>query len=264
MDPMTIAALVSGGLGAISSIFGNKNSQIGSASDVSMLNRDSFDQWMNQLGNYNSGMYGGLTDATTNYNNLIAKMLSGQGQYATLTDPNAMANQFLGQQGNLAQLANQNVSGALSDVYSTGRSQAQAAGADARKQAANQLASAGLLRSGGAIGAMTEATAAPIMNMETQLAQLRSQALQNQLAQLQGGYGTALQAGAGNALNMAQLGSQGYGNLANLYGSLFGTTTGQMSALNEPQYYVPQYQTDSSGSSSLMGLSSVLAALGKK
>lgn len=263
MDPMTIAALVSGGLGALGSIFGGKTSQIGSPADVSMLNQDSFNKWMNQLGGYNTGMYSGLTDATTNYNNLIAKMLSGQGQYATLTDPNAMANQFLGQQGNLAQLANQNVSGALSDVYSTGRAQAQASASDARKQAADQLASAGLLRSGGAVKSMTEATAQPIMQMETQLAQARANALQNQLAQLQSGYGTALQAGAGNALNMAQLGSQGYGNLANLYGNLFGTTTGQMSSLNEPQYYVPQYQTDNSGANSLMGLASILASLGK-
>lgn len=234
--------------------------QVGSPSDVTLLNADNYNSWMNQLGKYGSSAYGSMSDAATNYNNLIAKMLSGQGQYATLSDPNAMANQFLGQQGNLAQLANQNVGTALSDVYSTGRAQAQAAGADARKQAADQLAAAGLLRSGGAVQSMTDATANPILQMETNLAQLRSQAYQNQLASLQSGYGSSLQAGAGNALNLAQLESAGYGNLANLYGNLFGQTTQQQTNLNEPVYYQPQYEKQAGLLDYLMSAGQIAAA----
>lgn len=177
-----------------------------------------------------SGMAGNL--------NNYAKQLQSQGSGvgALLANPSAATNQYLSMNPALAQLANQNISGALSDVYSSGRAQAQAASDEARRQAASQLANAGLLNSGAAVNAMTRATAQPQLEMETNLANMRAQAYQNQLSGLQGqasgllgtGYSNALQGG----LQSQQMGLQanelagglygnaasGYQNLASLYG----------------------------------------------
>ncbi len=278
--------------------------KIGSASDVTMLNQDQYDSWLSQLnsalgsgtGTFNdlatkaSSGYDSVADMSSNYSNYISSLLGDNGLYSSLAkstnnfDPNAASNAYLSQQSQLASLANQNVGTALSDVYSTGRAQATAAANTARKQAAEQLASAGLLNSGAAVNSMTQATADQIMNMETNLAQARSQAYQNQLSNLQQGSANLLNSGYGNAANLAataqQLGlsglngqtsalstaAQGQSSLANLYGNL-------ESNISEPTYWQPQYSQNgglltllsslsSLGSNNLSSAASLLSLLG--
>ena len=183
--------------------------------------------------------YASMQGAAGNMNNYAKEM---QGMYQNLANqtqgfnPNAAVNQLMSMNPQMAQLANQNIANALSDVYTTGRSQAQAAAAQARGQAADQLAAAGLLNSGAGVQAMTKATAQPIMEMESQLANMRSQAYQNQLGQLQNQAGQLVGQGYGQAgqlgMQASQLGlsgqqlaaqlqegaASGFGNLASLYG----------------------------------------------
>lgn len=250
--------------------------QIGSPSDVKMLNQQQYNDFMNQLsqamGGFKTGMEGNLSQAQRgyqdvmgtagNYENFAKQMLGQFNSLAGATDnfnPQAASNAFLSQQPELARLANQNISGALSDVYSTGRAQATAAANQARRQAASDLAAAGLLGTGAGIGSMTEATVNPQLQMETQLAGMRSQALQNQLGQLQGQTGSLLGQGYSNAAQMAQnlaglglqgyqgqtraleAGSQGLTNIGNIYGGQYGQGLGLQGYLNQPQYWAPQY-----------------------
>lgn len=266
--------------------------QIGSPSDVKMLNQQGYENFMNQLGstmgNLWSGMQGNLTNAqrgyqdvagtASNYENFAKQMLGQFNSLAGATDnfnPQAASNAFLSQQPQLAQLANQNISGALSDVYSTGRAQATAAANQARKQAASDLAAAGLLGTGAGIGSMTEATLNPQLQMETQLAGMRSQALQNQLGQLQGQTGSLLGQGYGNAAQLAQgmagLGLQGMqgqtgaleaaasgqASLANLLGGIYGQGLGVQGNLNQPQYWAPQYQRTPGALDFLTGMANI-------
>lgn len=200
-----------------------------------------------QANGFFGSMYGAGGQASQNLSNMsgmtgnlnnYAKQLQAQGGMVggLISNPAAATNQYLSMSPALAQLANQNVNGALSDVYSSGRAQAQGAADEARRQAANQLANAGLLNSGAAVQAMTKATAQPQLEMETNLANMRAQAYQNQLSGLQGqtanllgsGYSNALQGGlqssqlglqanelAGNLYNNA---ASGYQNLASIYG----------------------------------------------
>lgn len=251
-------------------------SPVGSASDVSMINQKGYDDFMKQLnsamGGFQSSLgqytgqagqgYQAVSDMASNYNNFVNKILGQSGSLAGASGnfaPDVSMNQWLSQQPGLAQTANQNVSQALSDVYSTGRAQAQAAGDQARRQAAGDLAAAGLLNTGAGVGAMTQATAQPIMEMETNLANMRSQALQNQLAQLQGQSAGLLGQGYGNAANLygqlnqlglsgiggqtgaLEAGAAGQGNLASLYGNLTGTGLGIGASMNQPEYWQPSY-----------------------
>lgn len=213
-------------------LWGGKTVPVGQASDVQMINQGDFSNWQNQLkqmlGSFGSGIGLGTSQD------------GGIGSF----DPMSALNAFMSQQGGLAQLANQNVSGALSDVYSTGRAQAQAAADQARRQAADDLAAAGLLQSGAGIGAMTKATAQPMMEMETNLANMRSQALMQQLGQLQGTAGGLL--------------SQGYQTGAGLLGQILG----EQGQANQPQYWAPQYRQTTGLGDLLPGLASMAIGLG--
>lgn len=93
-----------------------------------------------------------------NYNNFM-KMLFGQ----NLNNPGSSADT------------------ALSSLYTSGRDQAQAAADQARRTAANSMANSGLLNSGAAIKSITEATANPMLQMETNLAGQRANYIQNMM-----------------------------------------------------------------------------------
>jgi len=198
---------------------------------------DRYLDMMGSQGNQSAGQLANMSGMAGNLNNYAKQMQTqGSSMWNIASDPNAAVNQYMSMNPQLAQIANQNISGALSDVYSTGRAQAEAAGAEARRQAATQLANAGLLNSGAAVNAMTQATANPVLTMESNLANTRAQAYQNQLAGLQGQAGSLIGSGYQNALQGAlqssQLGLQanelagnlygnaasGYQNLASLYG----------------------------------------------
>lgn len=176
--------------------------QIGSASDVRMINQGNYDNWMKQM--LGQGGYLGQLMAGT----------SGM-------SPQASANALMSMQPAIAKQANS----VLSDVYRTGRSQAQAAADDARRQAAGELANAGLLQSGAGIGAMTEATARPMMEMETNLANARANYIQNMMGQ------------TGNLLGA------GYQGANSLIGQILGLGT----QMNEPVYWQPQYRATPGG-----------------
>jgi len=213
--------------------WGGKTTQIGSPSDVTVLNQGDVTNWQNQLKQLLGGLSSGLGFGTT--------ADGGTGTF----DPTSAMNAYMSQQPGLAQLANQNVTNALSDVYSSGRSQAQAAADTARRQAASDLAAAGLLRSGAGVGSMTKATAQPMMEMETNLANLRSNAFLSQLGQLQGQTSSLL--------------GQGYQTGSNLLSQILGET-GQM---NQPQYYTPQYQQGTGFGDILPGLLGSIASIAK-
>jgi hypothetical protein len=215
--------------------------QIGSVDDVKLANKGVYGDFMKGLGSLDT--FGKINDTYTNYDNFLKQMLGGGGAFETMMNatqggnPNAAVNSWLSYQPQLAGLADQSLSG----LYDSGRSQAQAAGADARRAAAGDLAAAGLLNSGGAVGAMTEATAAPILNMETQLANTRAGYLGN----LQSGVLGSLQSGynMGNQMlqNFAGMGLQALGGQSQL--GLAALNTGaQMAA---PEYWQPQYQQKS-------------------
>ncbi len=251
---------------------GGSTSQIGSVDDVKMVNQQGFNDFMGQLGQAMNGFganmgqsttaaqnaFGRVNDTATNYNNFLTSMLGTGGAYQNLQnatqngDPNAAMNSFMSMQPGFNQMAQ----GALSDVYSTGREQAYAAGDAARRSAANELSAAGLLSSGGAVGAMTEATANPILGMESQLANTRANylgALQNNaMGNLTSSYGNANQLAAQYAglglqgtqglTNAYATAGQGQSALANLYGGLYGQGLGYGASLNAPEYWQPQYE----------------------
>lgn len=192
-------------------------------------------QWNTSAGNYLGQMSGTAGNAESQYNNLsnlagnaenfVRSQNNLYGAMSRMTggfDPNAATNQFLSTNKQLAQLANQNISGVLSDIYSSGRAQAQAVANQARRSAANELAASGLLNSGGGIQSMAKATAQPLMEMETNLASLRSQALQNQLGQLQNQTGSLLGQGYQNAANIGMQALQNQLSGQQLQGSLVG------------------------------------------
>jgi len=233
--------------------------KIGSPDDVTMLNKDQNQSYLNSLGSAMSNfsgqlgsntssaqqMYGKVADSATNYENFMKQMMGGGGMYENLR--NDMSS------GGLSSAANS----ALSDQYSSGREYASAAGTEARRQAANELSAAGLLSSGGGVGAMTEATAQPIMQMENQLANTRANYMQNRYATDVSGAGQAAQLGLGATQGQTQaLGTaaQGYGGLANSYGSLYGQGLGYGAQLAEPTYYQPSYGSSLSDWASGIGL----------
>ena len=252
---------------------------VGSASDVTLLNSGEYNNILQNLyssmgSNFSQGNsllqslgsnYQQLYDNTSNYSNFIKGLLGNSGLYSSLAsatnnfDPNTINNTWLSQQNAIAQQANQNVNDLLSDTYSSTREQAQAMSQQAKQQAADQLAAAGLLNSGSGVSALTQAMVNPLLNAETQLAQTRAQAMQNQLGILQQGSLSGLTQGYTNAANLAQvaqqLGLQGMNaqstqQLAALSGLFnIGSTQAQLGAnaqnliasLSQPQYYNPTY-----------------------
>lgn len=276
---------------------------IGSPSDVTMLNQGGYNDYLRRLYGMTDAASAGMTGALSraqqgyqqvagtaqNYENFARSMMGGNGQgglFGQMSaatggfDPNAAYRQFMSEQPGMARAANENVSGALSDVYSTGRAQANAAANQARQSAASELAAAGLLNTGAAIGSMTEATANPIMQMETQLAQTRAQALQQQLASLQGygaqsinqGYDRATQLGQ-SALGLGlqglqgqtaalQAGAAGQGGIGSTLAGLYGQGMGLGAGLNEPQYYNPQYERQPTALDYITGIGGAAASIG--
>jgi hypothetical protein len=183
-----------------------------------------------------AGMYGrnagniySALGNTGNINNFVNQMTGSRGLYNTALQatknlsPEAAANSFLSQQQGIAQLANQQADQALSGVYQSTRQQATAAADEARRQAAGQLANAGLLNTGAAVKSMTEATANPILNAETQLANTRANYLVAQQQAMGNAVGSLTGAGYSNAnnalLNSAQLGLSGMGQQASQLGA---------------------------------------------
>lgn len=228
------AGAAGAGFGNLASLYGN------AANGYNNLASNWNAGGMNMIGAANSAasnagnQFQRMSDVSGNVENFARSQNNLYGQMSNLTggfDPNAATNQFLSTNKQLAQLANSNVSNALSDLYSSGRSQAQAAANQARRSAANELASSGLLNSGGAVQAMTKATAQPMMEMETQLAGLRSQALQNQLGQLQNQTGSLLGQGYQNATNVGMQALQNQLSANQLQGSLLGQAGQGMSSL---------------------------------
>ncbi|DBA35007.1 TPA_asm: hypothetical protein vir526_00042 [Caudoviricetes sp. vir526] len=164
-----------------------------------------------------------------NVNNFVNQMTGSRGLYNTALQatknlsPEAAANSYLSQQRGIAQLANQQADQALSGVYQSTRQLATAAADEARRQAAGQLANAGLLNTGAAVKSMTEATANPILNAETQLANTRANYLAAQQQAMGNAVGSLTGAGYSNAnnalLNAAQLGLSGMGQQASQLGA---------------------------------------------
>jgi len=183
-----------------------------------------------------AGMYGqnagniySALGNTGNINNFVNQMTGSRGLYNTALQatknlsPEAAANSYLSQQQGIAQLANQQADQALSGVYQSTRQLATAAADEARRQAAGQLANAGLLNTGAAVKSMTEATANPILNAETQLANTRANYLAAQQQAMGNAVGSLTGAGYSNAnnalLNAAQLGLSGMGQQASQLGA---------------------------------------------
>jgi hypothetical protein len=183
-----------------------------------------------------AGMYGrnagdiySALGNTGNINNFVNQMTGSRGLYNTALQatknlsPEAAANSFLSQQQGIAQLANRQADQALSGVYQSTRQQATAAADEARRQAAGQLANAGLLNTGAAVKSMTEATANPILNAETQLANTRANYLAAQQQAMGNAVGSLTGVGYSNAnnalLNSAQLGLSGMGQQASQLGA---------------------------------------------
>lgn len=183
-----------------------------------------------------AGMYGrnagniySALGNTGNINNFVNQMTGSRGLYNTALQatknlsPEAAANSYLSQQQGIAQLANRQADQALSGVYQSTRRQATAAADEARRQAAGQLANAGLLNTGAAVKSMTEATANPILNAETQLANTRANYLAAQQQAMGNAVGSLTGAGYSNAnnalLNAAQLGLSGMGQQASQLGA---------------------------------------------
>lgn len=264
---------------------------VGSVDDVKRVNGSGVDAYNTALGNAMGGFssnlgsagsnamsqYGRVADTASNYDNYLRQLMGAGGNFEMLRnatsgfDPQASVNQLLSLQPQLAAAAQSGANAGMDQMYTSGRSQAAAAGDAARRQAANDLAAAGLLSSGGAVGAMTEATANPMLQMETALAGQRSQLYGNLLGGMQQGAMSNLGAGYGANLGLAgqlgslglgamqgqtgalQAGAQGTGSMAGLYGGLYGQGLGLGAQMNAPEYWQPQYTTQGGWQGALSG-----------
>ena len=182
-------------------------SQIGSPSDVTMLNKGQYSGALSklndQMANYSSGMGGFQSQASqalgeigglsNNYNNMIRQLMGGYGtqgltgQLQNLGesyDPNAGLNLFLSQQPQLQGVAESMARNSLSEYGQSAQELANATSQASLGATADQLAQAGLLGAGAGTSAMTRAALEPTLAAQTQLAQTRAGFLQNVGGQL--------------------------------------------------------------------------------